>query len=130
MSQIQSFSSDDGSLWVFAVIASSGRNARTLVHSGADEHVCPKDFASATPLGLAKGGTLCDAQGHMIEAHASRTAYMMLGPEGQSVGAEFRVTSVKSPIFSMVKLVEQCYRFEAVPTGANMSKEDRSGRQS
>ena len=53
VSQIQSFSSDD-SFWVFAVSASSGRNARILVDSGADEHVCPTDFASATPLGPTK----------------------------------------------------------------------------
>ena len=53
VSQVQSFSSDD-SFWVFAVSASSGRNARILVDSGADEHVCPTDFASATPLGPTK----------------------------------------------------------------------------
>ena len=53
------------------------------------------------------GGTLCDAQGHMIEAHGTRTDSMTLGPEGQSVGAEFRVMNVKSPIFSMEMLVKQ-----------------------
>ena len=37
---------------------------------------------------------------------------MRLGPEGQSVGAEFSVTSVKSPILSMVELVKQGYKFE------------------
>ena len=92
--------------------ASSGRNAEFLVDSGADEHVCPTDFASATPLGPTKGGTLNDAQGLMIEAHGTRTVYMRLGPEGKSVGAEFRVTSVKSPILSMEKWVKQGYRFE------------------
>ena len=30
-------------------------------------------FATAAPLGLAKGGTLNDAQGHTIEAHGTRT---------------------------------------------------------
>ena len=55
---------------------------RILVDSGADEHVCPKSFASAPPLGLVKGGTLYDAQGHMIEAHGTRTVHMRLGPEG------------------------------------------------
>ena len=44
------------SFWVFAVNASSGRNARILVDSGADEHVCP-DFASAAALRQTKGGT-------------------------------------------------------------------------
>ena len=41
---------------------------------------------------------LCEAQGHVIEAHGTRTVYMRLGPEGQGVGAEFRVTNMKSPI--------------------------------
>ena len=48
----------------------------------------PTDFASAALLGPTKGGTLYDAQGHMIEAHGTRTVYMRIGPEGQSVGAE------------------------------------------
>ena len=59
--------------------ASSGRNAGILVDSGADEHVCPTDFASATHLGPAKGDTFYDAQGDMIEAHGTRTVYMKLG---------------------------------------------------
>ena len=37
---------------------------------------------------------------------------MRIGPEGQSVGAELRVTSVKSPIVSMGKLVKQGDKFE------------------
>ena len=49
---------------------------------------------------------------------------MRPGPEGQSVGAEFRVTSVKSPILSMEKLVKQGFRFEAGSTGCKMSKGD------
>ena len=102
--------------------ASSGRNARTLADSGADEHVCPTNFASATPL----SGTLCGAQGHMIEAHCTRTVYMRHGLEGQSVGAEFRVTNVKSPSLSMEKLVKQGCRFETGPTGCKMSKGDSS----
>ena len=84
------------------------------------------DFASATPLGPTKGGTLYDAQGHMIEAYGTRTVCMRLGPEGQSVGAESRITSVQSPILCMVKLVKQSYKFEAGPTGCNMSKGDHS----
>ena len=115
---------DEDSFWIFAVGASSGRNARILVDSGADEHVCPTYFASAT--GPAKGATLYDTQGHMVEAHGTRTVHMRLGPEGQSVGAEFRVTNVKTPIFSMGKLVKQGYRSEAGPTGCNVSKGDRS----
>ena len=96
MNQVQSSPPDEDSFWIFAVSAPSGRNVRILVDSGADEHVCPTDFASAAPPGLAKGGTLYDAQGHMIEAHDTRTVYMRLGLEGQRVGAEFRVTSVKN----------------------------------
>ena len=46
--------------------------------------------------------------------------YVRLGPEG--VGAEFKVTSVNSPILSMEKLTKQGHRFEAGPTGCNMSK--------
>ena len=38
--------------------ASSERNARNLVDSSADEHACPTNFASATPLRPAKGGML------------------------------------------------------------------------
>ena len=64
--------------------ASSGRNARILVDRGADEHVCPTDFASATLLGPTKGSILYDAQVHVIEAHGTRTVHMRLGPEGQS----------------------------------------------
>ena len=36
----------------------------------------------------------------MVEAHGARTVYMRLRPEGRSVGAAFRVASVKSPILS------------------------------
>ena len=43
-----------------AVMASSGRNARILVDTGADEHVCPAPT---------KGDTLYDAQRHMIDVH-------------------------------------------------------------
>ena len=53
--------------------ASSGRNAGILVDCGADDHVCPTNFASSTPLGPVKGGMLYDAQGHMIEAHGTGT---------------------------------------------------------
>ena len=83
--------------------ASCGRNARILVDSGADEHLCPTNFASTTPLRLAKGGMRYGAQGHRIEAHGTRTVCMRLGPEGQSVGAEFRVTNVRKPILSTGK---------------------------
>ena len=55
---------------------------------------------------------LHDAQGHVIEAHGTRTVCMRLRPEGQSVGAEFSVTHVKSPILSMGNLVKQGYKFE------------------
>ena len=41
--------SGEDSFCIFAVSVSSGRNARILVDSGADEHVCPTDFAPATP---------------------------------------------------------------------------------
>ena len=97
--------------------ASSGRNARILVDSGADEQVSPTDFASASLLGFTKGGTLHDAQGRMVEARGTRTEHMRLGPEGQSVRADFRVTSVK--------LVKQGYRYEAGATGCSLSKRDR-----
>ena len=48
---------------------------------------------------------------------------MRVRPEGQSVGAEVRVTNVTSPILNMGKLVTQSYRFEAGPTGRKMSKQ-------
>ena len=67
--------------------------------------------------GTGRGGMLYDAQGHMIEAHGTRTLYMRLGPEGQSVGAEFRVTNVRTPILSMGKLVE------AGPTGCKKCRQ-------
>ena len=124
MIQIQSGEVD--SFWVFVVSVSSGRNARILVDSGADEHVCPTDFASAAPLGLAKGGMLYYVQEHMIEAHGTRTVCIRLGPEGQSVGAEFRVMNGRTPILSMGKLVKQGYRFEAGPTGCKVPKGHRS----
>ena len=101
-------------------------NARILVDSGADEHVCLTSFTTATLLGRAKGGTLYDAQGHKIEACGTRTVYTRLGPEGQSVGEEFRVANVRTPIHSMEKLVKQGNRFEARPTGCKISKGDRS----
>ena len=63
---------------------------------------------------------------HMIEGHGTRLVYMRLGTEGQSVGAEFRVTSVKSPSLSMGKVVKHGYQFEAGPTGFKLSKGDRS----
>ena len=126
VNQVQSCPPDEDTSTIFAVSASSGRNARILVDSGADEHVRTTSFTSATPLGPAKGGMLCDAQGHKIEAHGTGTVYMRLGPEGQSVGAEFRVTNVTTPILSMEKLVKQGSRFEAGPTGCNMSQGDRS----
>ena len=100
--------------------ASSGRNARILVDSGSDEHVCPTDFASATHLGPTKGCTLQDTQGHMSEAHGTIIVYKRLGPGGQNVGAEFRVMSVKSPILSMEKMVKQGHLCEAGPTGCNL----------
>ena len=82
MNQVQSSPPDEDSFWIFAVGASSGRNARFLVGRGADEHVCPTDFASATLLGPTKGSMLFDAQQHVIEAHGTRTVYMRLGPDG------------------------------------------------
>ena len=75
MDQVQSSPPDEDSFWIFAVGASSGRNARMLFDSGADEHVCPTDFASATELGSTKGSMLHDAQGHVIKAHGTRTVY-------------------------------------------------------
>ena len=108
VNQIHPYPSDDDSFWILAVSASSGRGARILDDS-ADEH-----------------GTHYDAQGHMIEAHGTRSVYTRLGPEGQNVDAEFRVTNVKSPTLSMEKFVTQGHWFEARPTGCKMSKEDRS----
>ena len=124
--QIQSFSSDGDPFWEFAVTASSGRNARTLLDSEADEHVYREDFVSATPLRPTKGDTLHDVQGYMIEVHGTRIVHMRPGPEGQSVDAEFRVTNVKSPILSMVKLIKQGYQFGAGPARCKVSKGDRS----
>ena len=61
-----------------------------------------------------------DAQGQRARGLLCRT----LGPEGQSAGEEFRVTSLNSPILSMKRLVKQGYKFEAGP--GKMSKGDRS----
>ena len=58
VNQFHSSDGRDDSFWMFAVSASSGRNVRVLVDSGADKHVCPMSFASATPLGATKGGML------------------------------------------------------------------------
>ena len=59
----------------------------------------------------------------MIEVHGTRTVYMRLGPEGQSVGAEFRVT----PMLSMGKLVKQGYiQVWAGPISCKLSNGDRS----
>ena len=69
---------------------------------------------------------LCDAQGHVIEARGTRTVYVRLGLEGQSVGEESRVTNVKSPILSIEKLVKQGYKFEAGPIGCKRSSGNRS----
>ena len=104
VNQIHPYPSDDDSFWILAVSASSGRDARILDDS-AHEH-----------------GTHSDAQGHMIEAHGTRSVYTRLGPEGQSVGAEFGVTNVKTPTLSMEKFVTQSYCFEAGLTGCKMSK--------
>ena len=93
--------------------ASSGRNARILVDRGADEHVCPTDFASAPPLEPTNCSMLYEAQGHVN---------MRLGPEGQGVGAEFSVTNLKSPILSMEKLVNQVHKFVVGPTGCNVAR--------
>ena len=71
-----------------------------------------------------KGGMLHDEQGHKIEAHGTRTVLMRLG--GQSVGAEFRVTNVRTTIISMGKLVKQGHIFEAGATCCKMSTSDRS----
>ena len=75
----------------------------------------PTDFASAAPLRPTKGGTPYDLQGHVIDAHGTRTVYMRLGPESQRVGAKFRVTSVTSPLLSMEMLARQGYQFEEGP---------------
>ena len=69
---------------------------------------------------------LYDVLEHMIEAHGTRTVCMRLGPEGQSVGAEFRVMNGRTPTLSMRKLVKQGYRFEAGPTGCKVPKGHRS----
>ena len=61
----------------------------------------------------------------MIEARGAITAYMRLEREGQSVGAEFRVTSVQSPILSKVKLDNRGFVFEAGP-GARSQRENCS----
>ena len=106
--------------------APSGRDARLLVDSGADEQVCPTSFATATPLQPAKGGMHHDAQGQKIEADGTRTVCMRLGPGGQSVGAEIRLTNVRMPILNTGKLVKEGCRFEARPIGCKMSKGDRS----
>ena len=54
VSQIQA--GEYRALWVFVVSASGGRNAKLLVGSGADEHVCPKGlrirYSSETNRGM------------------------------------------------------------------------------
>ena len=51
---------------------------------------------------------------------------MRLGPEGQSAGAEFRVTNMESPMLSVGKLVKQGYQLEAGPTRCRWLTGDRS----
>ena len=70
VNQVHSSDGSEDSFWMFAVTALGGRNASIWVHSGADEHVCPTNFASATLLGPAKGGMLYDAQGHKMKLMA------------------------------------------------------------
>ena len=65
-------SGEDDLFLVFTVSASRGRNARIFSDSVADEHDCPTDFASATPLKPTNVAP-CDAQEHTIEAHGTRT---------------------------------------------------------
>ena len=65
-----------------------------------------------------------EAQGHVIEAHGTRTVYMRLGPEGRSVGAGFRVTNVKSPILSMESWSKKAK--SSRPTVCKMSRGNRS----
>ena len=74
------------------------KNARILFDSGAAEHFAWRPT---------NGGTLYDAQGHMIEAHGTRTGYVRPTPKGQSVGVELRVANVTSPILSLGKLLKK-----------------------
>ena len=76
VNQVHSSGGCDDSFWILAVSATSGRDARILVDSGTDAHVCPTSFATATFLAVAKGGMLYDAQRYKIEAHGTRTVYM------------------------------------------------------
>ena len=96
---------------------SKGRYARILVDSGLDEHVCPTDFASPTPLGPTKVGTLYDAQGHIIVAPSTRTMYIEADPKVrawvQSSESRGEVGQTRFPL-------------EAGPAGCEMSKGDRS----
>ena len=55
VNQFHSSDGRDDSFWMFAERASSGRNVRVLVDSGADIHVCPMSFASATLIGTNQG---------------------------------------------------------------------------
>ena len=66
-----------------------------------------------------------DARGHVIEAHGTRTVYMRLGPEGQSVGGEFSVADVNSPILSIGE-VGQGFKFATGPTVCKILKGNRS----
>ena len=74
----------DDSFWILAVSATSGRDARILVDSGTDAHVCPTSFATATFLAVAKGGMLYDAQRYKIEAHGTRIVCMKLVQSSES----------------------------------------------
>ena len=125
VNQVYSCGGSEDSFKIFAVSAPIGRNARILVDSGAHEHVCPTNFASATRLGPTKGGMLCDA--HMIDAHGTRTLYMRFGLESQSMVAEFRVTNVRVPTSSAWESwSNEATSWRARPIGCNTSKGDRS----
>ena len=89
--------SEDGSLWVFAVSTRHhhGESVKVLVDSGADEHVCPRGYASLAATSSTTWGTLYDAQGNVIKATGTRTVYLRLGPESQLVSADVRVTDVQ-----------------------------------
>ena len=117
----------DISLWIFAVASVGDRArdpARILVDSGADEHVCPWDYAGGAVTGPALGGKLFDAQGGEIERGGTRRVYLRLGPEEKLVMVDFKVASVNCPILSLGKLLRQGYHVDAGPSHSSLKKGD------
>ena len=74
--------------------------------------MCPRDFATATSLGTIRGNSLYECQENDIDAVGTRTLFMILGLESQTMCAEFRVANVQSPVLSVGTLIMQSLQWK------------------